>query len=272
MVWKRRSNGENSDLDVLRVDLEMLGEEEAEPGGVEVGAGADDAAGREPRQLPRHVRQHVHRVRHDQQQRLRRVLRQRRHDLPEQRHVPLQQVQPRLAGDLPRAGRHDGQVRPPRHGHVGVGDEAHARQERRRVLQVKHLPAQLVRQRVHQRDLVRHVTRQDGLRDRHPDVAGADDRDLRQAPPVRRRRRRPAVRHRPEEPRRRAVRVEPELRQRRRLLHPWLSCLAACRCGSLLSKDCGFWMDSCFFPLHLINQWETAYSYSQRFRFRDDSF
>jgi hypothetical protein len=209
-----------TNLYVLGVDVEVLGEKEPEPGRVEVGAGSDDAAGREARKLPGDVGEHVHGVGHDEQQRVVGLLRQRRHDLAEQRHVPLEQVEPRLALDLPRPGRHDDQVRAPGHGHVGAGHEARARQERRRVLQVQHLPAELVRDRVHQRDLVGQVAREDGLRDGHPHVARADDRHLGQPPPVvLRRRRRRVAGHRAEEARRRVAGVEAQLGERSGLLH-----------------------------------------------------
>ena len=146
-------------LHVLRVDVEVLGEEEPEPGHVKVGAGSDDAVDREPRQLPRHVRQDVDGVGDDEQDGVRRVLRQRRHDLPEERDVPVQQVEPGLPGDLARAGGDDGEVGAPGDGQIRVGDEARARQERRRVLQVQHLAAELVRERVHKRDLVGEAAR-----------------------------------------------------------------------------------------------------------------
>jgi hypothetical protein len=97
-----REEREIGDLHILRVDVEVLGEEEPEPGRVEVGAGPDDAAGREARQLPGDVGEDVDGVGDDEQQRLGRVLRQWRHDLPEQRDVPLEQVEARLPRARPR--------------------------------------------------------------------------------------------------------------------------------------------------------------------------
>lgn len=60
----------------------VLVDEEPKPGGVEVGAGADDAAGREPSKLPSEVvGEVVGGVGHHEQQSLREVLRQGRHAL-----------------------------------------------------------------------------------------------------------------------------------------------------------------------------------------------
>jgi len=147
------------------------------------------------------------------------VLRHGRHDLAVQGHVPLQQVQPGLPGDLPRARSDDHEVRVLGDRGVGAGDDADAREERGGVLQVERLAAELVGERVDQRDLVGEVLGEDGLRDGHAHVAGADDGDFREA----------AVRggggeggvvgDGAEEARRGAGGVEAQLRQRRGLVH-----------------------------------------------------
>ena len=87
------------------------------------------------------------------------------------------------------------------------------------MLQVQHLATELVWERVHQRDLVGEVAREDGLRDGHAHVARADHGDLGQPPAVRRGRGAAAVRHRAEEARGRVGCVEAQLREGRGLLH-----------------------------------------------------
>ncbi|CAL9073585.1 unnamed protein product [Musa textilis] len=170
-----------TNLDILSVDLEVVGEQEPEARGVEIGAGSDHPIGREAGQLPRDVRQHVHRIRHHQQQRPRGVPGERRHDLLEQGQVALQEVEARLPGDLPGARRDDADVGVDRHRVVRRRQDPGAGKEGGGVLQVQHLPPELVGLGVHQRQLVRQVLRQDRLRDGHADVPGADHGDLRVA-------------------------------------------------------------------------------------------
>lgn len=55
---------------------ELLGHQEAESRGVQVGAGADDTVLGQPAELPGHVSQHVHRVAHDEQDSVGAVLNQ----------------------------------------------------------------------------------------------------------------------------------------------------------------------------------------------------
>ena len=156
----------------------MIGDEEPEPRRVQVRTRPDDAVRGEPGELPRHVGQHIHGVRNDEQHGVRRVPCQRRDNALEQSEVPLQQVQPGLAGDLACAGGDDADVGAGGDGVVDGGVDLGAGEEGGGVLEVKHLAAELVGLGVHQDELVGQVLSEDGLRDGHPDVSGADHGDL----------------------------------------------------------------------------------------------
>jgi hypothetical protein len=169
-------------VDVLRVDVEAIGEEPAEARGVEVGAGADDAVGGQAGELVGDVGERVDGVGDDEQRGVRAVLHELRDDLFEERHVLLHERQPRLALALPRARGDDADVGPGRDGVVRVGHDARAGEERGRVLQVQHLALELLLLHVHERQLVAEVLRQHGLRARHAHVPHPHHRHLVRAP------------------------------------------------------------------------------------------
>ena len=166
-------------MDVLSVDVEVVGDEEAEAGGVEIGAGADDAVGGEAGELPGDVGEDVDGVGDDHEDGIAGVAREGRDDLAEECDVAVDEVQAGLAGDLAGAGGDDAEVGAGRHGVVDGGVDLGAGEEGGGVLQVQHLAAELVGLGVHKDQLVRQVLRQDRLRYGHPHVAGADHGDLR---------------------------------------------------------------------------------------------
>lgn len=174
-------------LDILSVDVEMIGDEETKPGRVQVGTGSNDAIGGEAGEFPGHISQHVYWIRHYKQNRVRGVMNQRRNDALKQTHIPLQQIQPRLAGDLTGPGGDDAQIRSDGDGVIGGGMNLRAREEGGGVLEIEHLAAELIGLGVDEDELVGEVLSEDGLGDGHAYIAGADHRDLRM--PLRRRRR-----------------------------------------------------------------------------------
>ena len=92
---------------VARIHAEVLAQDVLEARGVEHGARPDHAVLRHARQLERHVRENVHRVRHHQQDALVVALRDLGDDGLEDAHVLVHEVEARLAGLLVRAGRDD---------------------------------------------------------------------------------------------------------------------------------------------------------------------
>ena len=92
---------------VARVHAEVLAQDVLEARGVQHGARSDDAVLGHARQLQRHVREDVHRVRHHQQNALVVALCELGDDGLEDAHVLVHEVEPRLAGLLVRAGRDD---------------------------------------------------------------------------------------------------------------------------------------------------------------------
>nr|GME18020.1 Uncharacterised protein [Ipomoea batatas] len=157
---------------------QVVSNEEAEAGRVQVGAGANDAVRRKPRELPCHVGQNIHGVGHDHENTIPGILHQLRDNLLEQRAVPLDEAEAALPGVLPRSGGDDHEVRPGRDGVVHGGVDLGAGEERGGMLQVQHLAAHLVRHGVDEGQLVGEILSKDGLGDRHPDVPHAHHGDL----------------------------------------------------------------------------------------------
>lgn len=170
--------GALTDLDVLSVDIEMIGDEEAEPGGVEIGTRPDDPVGGEARELPGDEGQDVDGVGDDQQDGVRGVAGEVGDDAAEEGEVPLEQVEPGLAGDLAGSGGDDAEVGSGGDGVVDGGVDLGAGEEGGGVLEVEHLAAELVGLGVDEDELVGEVLGEDGLGDGHADIAGADDRDF----------------------------------------------------------------------------------------------
>ena len=92
---------------VARIHAEVLAQDVLEARGVQHRARSDDAVLGHARQLQRHVREDVHRVRHHQQNALVIALCELGDDGLEDAHVLVHEVEPRLAGLLVRAGRDD---------------------------------------------------------------------------------------------------------------------------------------------------------------------
>ena len=92
---------------VARVHAEVLAEDVLEARGIEHGARPDHAVLRHARELQRHVREDVHRVRHHQQDALVVASGDLGDDGLEDAHVLVHEVEARLAGLLVRAGRDD---------------------------------------------------------------------------------------------------------------------------------------------------------------------
>ena len=95
-----------------------------------------------------------------------------------QSHVPLQQVQPGLSGDLSSAGSDDADVGSGSDGVVDGGDDLGTGEEGGGVLEVEHFATELVGFGIDEGELVGEVLGEDGLGNSHPDVASADDGDL----------------------------------------------------------------------------------------------
>ncbi len=98
---------------VARIHAEVLAQDVLEARGVQHRARSDDAVLGHARQLQRHVREDVHRVRHYQQDALVVASGDLGDDGLEDAHVLVHEVEARLAGLLVRAGRDDddGRVR-----------------------------------------------------------------------------------------------------------------------------------------------------------------
>ena len=95
-----------------------------------------------------------------------------------QSHVPLQQVQPGLAGILPSPGGDNAEIGSGGDGVVDGSVDLGAGQECGGVLEIEHLAAELVGVNVDQGELVGEVLGEDSLGDGHADVAHSDDGDL----------------------------------------------------------------------------------------------
>ena len=100
----------NVAVDILCVDVQAIRQEPAQARGVEVGAGADDAVGRQSGELVCDVREGVDRVGDDEQRGVGAVLHQLGDDLLEEGHIVLDEHEPRLALALPCSRRHDADV------------------------------------------------------------------------------------------------------------------------------------------------------------------
>lgn len=162
----------------MSINVEMIGNQEPKPRRIQVRTRPDNPVRREPGQSPRHVGQHVDRVRNHQQYAIRRVLGQWRHDVLEYRHVPLQQIKTALAGVLPGPGGDDAEVGAGGGGVVGGGGDLGAGEEGGGMLEVQHLASELLFSGVEESELVGEVLGEDGLSDGHSDVADAHHRYL----------------------------------------------------------------------------------------------
>lgn len=156
----------------------MIGDEETEARGVKVGARPDDPVGWEPGELPSDVGEDIDGVGNDDEDTVRGVTNQSGYDLLEEGEVPLQEVEPGLAGDLASSGGDDAEIGAGSDRVVDRGVDPGAREEGGGVLEVEHLAAELVGFVVDDGELVGEVLGEDGLSDGHADVAGADDGDL----------------------------------------------------------------------------------------------
>lgn len=101
--------------------------------------------------------------------------------MPEQGHVPVEEVQPALSGVLPRSGGDDTEVGVGGGGVVDRGVDLHTGEEGGGVLEVQHLTAELVFLGVDEGELVGEVLSDDCLGDGHPHVPHAHHRYLRVA-------------------------------------------------------------------------------------------
>lgn len=89
---------------------QTLGHQETESGRIQVGAGANDTALGQTRQLPGDISQDIYGVGHDQQDGVRAVLDQLRDDSLENVCVALDQVQTALSGALTSSSCDDAQT------------------------------------------------------------------------------------------------------------------------------------------------------------------
>lgn len=89
---------------------QTLGHQETESGRVQVGAGANDTALGQTRQLPGHISQDIHGVGHDQQDGIRAVLHQLGDNSLQDICVTLNQVQTALSGALTSSSCDDAQT------------------------------------------------------------------------------------------------------------------------------------------------------------------
>jgi len=78
-----------TNLDVLSVNIKMIGDEETEAWGVQVSAGTDDTVWRETGEFPCHVSEHVHGIGNDKENGVGGVTNQRGYDFVKEGDVPL---------------------------------------------------------------------------------------------------------------------------------------------------------------------------------------
>jgi len=166
------------DLYVLGVDVEVIGDEETEARGVQIGARPNDPVGGETGKLPGDVGEDVDRVGNDEESGGGGVTNKRGYDGAEEGKVPLEQVEAGLTGDLAGAGGDDAEIGAGSDGRVSGGVDLGAGEEGGGVLEVEHLAAELVGVGIDEDELVGEVLGEDGLSDGHSDVTNSDDGDL----------------------------------------------------------------------------------------------
>jgi hypothetical protein len=167
-------------VDVVRIDAAVAPEQAAEAGGVERGPGAKDAAGGHAAlagETGGEMRHHVHRVAGDDEDGVRGVFEDRRHDLVEHLGVSLEQMEARLPRLLADARTEDDD---PTAGQVFVvaGADVERMGERYGVTDVVRLRGGTGGVPVHQDDLAADPLHDQGVGGGGPDEAGADDADL----------------------------------------------------------------------------------------------
>lgn len=165
-------------MNVLSIDVEMIGDEKPKPGRVQIRSRSDNPIGRETRELPGDISQYVDRIGNYQQNRVPGVLRELGDDISEKGHVPLEQVQPRLTCDLPRTSSDDAEIGSGGDGVIDRGDDLSSGEKGSGVLEVEHFATEFIGLGVDEDELVDEVLGKDGLGNGHADIAGADDGDL----------------------------------------------------------------------------------------------
>lgn len=95
-----------------------------------------------------------------------------------QRHIPLQQIQPRFSGDLSRSGGDDAQIGASGYGVINGGDDLRAGEESGGVLEIEHFATEFIGFGVDESDLVGEVLGEDGLGYGHSNISGSDDGDF----------------------------------------------------------------------------------------------
>jgi len=153
----------------------VIGDEETEARGIQIGARPDDPVGGETGKLPGDVGEDVDGVGNDEESGAGGVTNEGGYDGAEEGEVSLEQVEAGLAGDLAGAGGDDAEIGAGGDGRVGGGVDLGAGKEGGGVLEVEHLAAELVGVGVDEDELVGEVLSEDGLSDGHSDVTDADD-------------------------------------------------------------------------------------------------
>ena len=160
----------------------MLAEQPAEAGGVEDGAGADDAGGRQAGEAGGDLGHHVHGIGGDEQDRVRGGVEHAADHVAEDGGVAAEEVEAGLARDLRHAGGDDDDAGAGEGGIAAVAD-AGGRGEGDGVGDVLGLGAGERGIVVHQHDLGGRAGERHGVGGGAADLAGSDDADLHCCPP-----------------------------------------------------------------------------------------
>ncbi len=160
---------------VLHGHAAVPGNQEPKPRAVQHGARSEDPLPRQARQADRHLRNNIHWIRHQQQQRIRRNLHHLRQQSGADVRIGLRQVHPRLARLLLRTGRHDDHVRPAQHLNVVRAFDDPLRNKQHAVVQIQHLGIHLGLCNVKQAYLPRNAANHRRIGDRRSHAARSNN-------------------------------------------------------------------------------------------------
>ena len=142
-------------------DIESFRKEETKAGGIQIGAGTNDAFLRQTAQLPGDISEQIDGIGDDQQDRVGTVLYQFGDHAFQNVRVALDEIEARFTLALACASRHDAQLRSSRNCVIGAGADFHIVEEGESVLQIHQFTLQFILHDVNQGDFTCNALRSD---------------------------------------------------------------------------------------------------------------